>query len=295
MKGRPLWPLAYVFLSVVWGLAFYFIMVGLESLTPAQVALSRLFFGAATLWVLVVIHQIALPQDRQAWGHLFVLGFLLNSAPGFLFAYAEQYISTILAGIINGSTPLFGLLAMLVIFREQSPTQAQKIGLLVGFVGVLTVLGVWQGFGSGSWPGIVAATLAVSFYGLSFPYAKRYLTPRGISPISGAAIQVSAGLLQIAPVVALQGVALAPTSRSLLAMVVLGVFASGFAFALNQWLIHLKGPVLASTVAYWTPLVAVMAGVLLLSEKLHWYEPVGGVILLLGVVIAQGRLPLWRR
>ena len=78
-------------------------------------------------------------------------------------------------------------------------------------------------------------------------------------------------------------------------MVALGVFGSGFAYIWNFTIMRAAGSAIASSVTYVTPVVAVVVGLIFLQEKLHWYEPVGAVIVLLGAAIAQGRIPLSKK
>jgi drug/metabolite transporter (DMT)-like permease len=290
MQKQSSWLRAYILLAWLWGLSFLFIMVGLESLTPIQVAFGRLFVGTLTLWILVAAKRPSLAMSRAGLGHLFVLALLLNSVPGLLFAYAETFVSSILASIMNATTPLFGLLATLTIFREQRPVRAQQIGLVIGFAGVLVVLGVWQGIGATTLQGIALCAVAVALYGISFPYGRRFLTPLKYSPISASAVQVGFGLAQLLPLMLIPQT-FAPTTRSLVAVIALGALASGLAYILNFTIIAQAGAIVASTVTYWTPLVAVIAGVLILGESTHWYEPVGALIVLAGVMIAQQRWP----
>ncbi len=279
----------------MWGLSFYFIMVGLQSLTPNQVAAGRVTIGALTLWILVLLLRIQVPKPAKYFGHFFVMGLLNNSLPGLFFAYAETSVSSIVASIMNATVPLLGLLATVFIFREAKPKVNQQIGLLVGLFGVCVVLGVWQSSTTNSVSGILFCLAAVSLYGISFPYMRRFIMPLGLHPIVGAALQLSFGTLQVLPFALIEWAPLNPTPTSLIAVIALGAFGSGLAFASHFYVVEKKGPLIASTVTYWMPLVAVVAGVFLLQEKLHWHEPVGGLIVLLGILIIQDRILVSKR
>ena len=78
-------------------------------------------------------------------------------------------------------------------------------------------------------------------------------------------------------------------------MIALGVFGSGFAYIWNFTIMRAAGSAIASSVTYVTPVVAVVVGLIFLQEKLHWYEPVGALVVLIGAAIAQGRIPLERK
>lgn len=279
----------------MWGLSFYFIMVGLQSLTPNQVAAGRVTIGALTLWLLILVLKLKMPKPAKYFGHFFVMGLLNNSLPGLFFAYAETSVSSIVASIMNATVPLLGLLATVFIFREARPKFNQQIGLLIGLAGVAVVLGIWQGTGANDPTGILYCLAAVSLYGISFPYMRRFIIPIGLHPILGAALQLTFGTIQVLPFALFEWAPISPTSSSLMAVIALGAFGSGLAFATHFYVVEKKGPLIASTVTYWMPLVAVVAGAFLLQEELHWYEPVGGLIVLLGILIVQDRISLSKK
>jgi drug/metabolite transporter (DMT)-like permease len=284
------WRLAYVLLALTWGSSFWSIKVGLESFSAVQVGCRRVTLGAITLLLLSAATRTPLIRDLRLLGHLFVLALCLNSAPGVLFAFGETHISSVLAAILNATTPLATLLMMLLMFREQRPSRVQQLGLLVGFAGVLVVLGVWQGLGSSAMAGVAACLLAVTGYGISFPYSRRYVASAPYSRTSIATAQVTLGALQLVPVLLLTDPTFAaPSTSSVAAMLVLGALGSGIAYVWNYTVIMQAGASVASTVTYWTPLVAVLAGLAFLGEGLSWYEPVGALIVLIGVAVSQGR------
>lgn len=226
------------------------------------------------------------------WRHLFVVAVLLNSVPFTLFAFGETHISSALAGIINGATPLATLLAVLAAFPEEKPTRERVAGLLVGFAGVLVVVGIWRGLGSSQVLGVGACVAAICCYGLAFPYARRYLTGAG-SPLALATGQVTFAALQLLPAAALTRVTAGPLVPSAVwAMFALGCLGSGVAYVLNFTVVAAAGGTTASTVTYLTPLVAVIAGAAFLSEHLVWNQPIGAAIVIAGAATAQGRLRL---
>jgi len=295
MNSESKWVPAYVSTTLMWGLSFYFIMVGLQSLTPNQVAAGRVTIGALTLWLLILVLKLKMPKPAKYFGHFFVMGLLNNSLPGLFFAYAETSVSSIVASIMNATVPLLGLLATVFIFREARPKFNQQIGLLIGLAGVAVVLGIWQGTGANDPTGILYCLAAVSLYGISFPYMRRFIIPIGLHPILGAALQLTFGTIQVLPFALFEWAPISPTSSSLMAVIALGAFGSGLAFATHFYVVEKKGPLIASTVTYWMPLVAVVAGAFLLQEELHWYEPVGGLIVLLGILIVQDRISLSKK
>lgn len=293
------WLPSYLVLALIWGFSFFFIIVGLEAFTPVGVAFSRIAFGAITLVIIALATRTAL-APRWAWKYLFVTSLLWVSIPWMLFGFAETQVSSALAGIINGATPLMTLLAILVAFPEEKPTLQRILGLFIGFAGIIVVVGPWQGIEGSDALGIAALVLAIACYGTAFPFARRYLysakdpdgNPRPpLNPIALALAMMIWGLVVTGPIVVVTGVTDAPMSAApFFAVAALGILGSGIAYVLNFRVVQRSDATTASTVTYFTPLVAVIAGAILLNEHLSWNQPAGGVIVVLGAAIAQGVL-----
>jgi drug/metabolite transporter (DMT)-like permease len=285
------WIAPYIALGCVWGCSFIFIKLGLDFLTPLGVAFGRCALGALTLVLIARIKGSPLITDKKLLLHLWVVAMLLNVIPGVLFALAETEVTSILAGIINAVTPLMTLVAILVVNREEKPKAFQCVGLLIGFTGVLIVLGAWQGLGDNPLWAILVLLAAVSCYGISFPYTQKFVIPYKAKPESIVATQLTLAAATLLPFYLIDGIAkdeylLVPV----LGMIALGVFGSGFAYIWNFKVMELAGSAIASSVTYLTPVVAVIVGVIFLNEEVTWHEPVGAVVVLLGAAIAQERI-----
>ena len=287
------WLPIYLALGVVWGCSFIFIKLGLEFLTPFGVAFGRCALGSLTLLAWAKYKGIALPDSKRVLFHLWVVSLLLNVIPGVFFALAETEVTSVLAGIINAVTPLMTLLAIMVVTRNEKPKLHQVVGILVGFFGVLTVLGVWKGLGDNPLWAILVLLAAVTCYGFSFPYSRRFVLPHKLAPESIAAGQVTLGAITLLPFYLFDGIANDEYRPApVLAMIALGVFGSGFAYIWNFKVMAIAGSAIASSVTYLTPVVAVIVGVIFLQESIYWYEPVGAIIVLLGAAIGQNRIKL---
>ena len=293
---RKSWLLSYVLLGITWGMSFLFIKQGLEFLTPLGVAFGRCSLGALTLIIIAKVKKVELPKDPKIWGHLLVVALLLNVFPGILFALAETEVTSILAGIINAVTPLMTVLAILLIGRDERPKRAQLIGLALGFVGVATVMGIWQGFGDNPILYVSMLLLAVTCYGFSFPYSRRFVMPYKLDPTPMATVQLICASAVLLPGYLYDGIAqdefkLIPV----LSMLALGIFGSGIAYIWNFEIIRAAGSAIASSVTFVTPVVAVIAGIIFLGERITWYEPVGALIVLFGAAVAQERIKFFSR
>ncbi len=285
------WISLYIALGVVWGCSFIFIKLGLEFLTPVGVAFGRTSLGAMALLGISKSRKISLPTDKRVWAHLWVIAMMLNVVPGILFALAETKVTSILAGIINAVTPLMTLLAIMIVFREEKIKSYQVLGLFTGFAGVLTVLGIWHGLGTNPLFAIIALFAAVSCYGLSFPYSRKFVLPHKLQPTALATTQVTLAAATLLPFYLMGGISkdeyrLGPV----LAMLALGILGTGYAYIWNFQVMAAAGSAVASTVTYITPLIAVIVGIVFLGESVTWNQPLGAAIVVLGAAISQGRL-----
>jgi len=290
------WFAPYLLLTLVWGSSFLFIEVGLEALTPAQVAFSRVALGAVVLLGFLAMRRAGLPRGWQTWRHLILVGLTFSAIPFLLFAWAQTQISSILAGIWNATTPLWAVLMGLILVPGVRPTRSVVGGLALGFFGVVVVLGPWSALDdsldSGLLLGTAACLGATACYGFSVTYMGKHLVGSGAArhPVQYPAVQLLVATAALAAVVVPLGDA--PTSipaPTLLAMLGLGVLGTGFAYVLLYRVVSLAGATTASTVTYLIPLVSTALGVAVLGEALTWNEPLGAALVLAGAWLTRPR------
>lgn len=295
MKKTGSWLTPYLLAGFVWGCSFVFIKGGLEFLTPFGVAFIRCALGAITLYAYARYKKIQLPRGKKTLFHIWIVSLLLNVFPGIFFALAETEVTSILAGIINAVTPLMTLIAILTVNRSEKPQRSQVIGLLLGFTGVLMVLGAWNGLGDNPWWAVGVLFLAVTCYGFSYPYTRRFVLPLELKTEAIVAQQLILASITLLPLFIFDGIATSEYRIGPVAsMIALGVFGSGFAYLWNFKVMQIAGSTIASSVTYLTPVVAVIVGIIFLGEKITWNEPVGAIVVLLGAAIAQERVRITR-
>ena len=284
------WRIRFGVLSLIWGFSFLLIKVGTEGYAPFQVTFGRLLFGTAVLAAAMAVKRERLPRGARTWGHLAVAAFLLNALPFSLFAYSELTIPSTLAGICNATSPLWGMALSLVALSEDRPTRRRVAGLGIGFLGVLTVLGVWQGFHGLDATGTAMALLASLSYPIGWIYVRRTLAGTGHSHLSMTGAQLLLATAQLALVTPLFTTL---PSRfpvvPLLAIATLGALGTGLAMLIQYGIVAEVGPTTAQMVTYFIPVIATAAGVAILGESLSWSTPVGAVIVLAGAALTQAR------
>ncbi|GIG55846.1 transporter [Longispora fulva] len=282
------WPTYFLVLSALWGTTFLYIKVGVETFAPLQVTFGRVGFGALALLVVLLLRRDRLPRSPVVWGHAAFVAVMGSVLPYSLLSYGERHVSSALAGILNAATPLCALVVVLFLLPEERPNRARITGLLIGFVGVLVVLGVWQA-ASGALSGGLMCLGAAACYAVAYPYMRRFLIRPDVSGVA-----VSTAQLLIASLIT--GVLMLlftdpPTSwpvNAIGSVVMLGAVCTGLAQALNYALIGKVGATTTTSTTYVMPVFAVLAGVLVLGEPVAWNQPAGALIVLVGVAISQG-------
>ncbi len=291
MPTSRAWLPGFIALGTVWGSSFLFIEWALQAFSPLGVAFLRGALGSLSLLGFAALLRVGLPRKVIEWCHISVVAILLNAAPGFLFAFGQQYVTSVMAGILNATTPLMTLLVMTLVFRAERVNANQIVGLVAGFAGVALVSGILHGLGENKLIGVAALLGATFCYGLSFPYARRFVTPLHYSNTALATAQVTASAVILLPFALIGGITAGPVSATpLVGIVFLGVLGTGFAYIWNYRNMKLAGSAIASSVTYITPVVAAVLGVAFLGEHLTWDQVAGGLLVLAGAAMIQNRV-----
>ncbi|MEV8376272.1 DMT family transporter [Kribbella sp. NPDC056861] len=293
------WLPTMLTLAAIWGCSFLFISIGVRELHPAYLALGRVLAGALVLVVILLVKREALPRSPRIWGHNFVAGLIGSAVPWTLFGYGEQRVPSLLAGIWNGITPLVVLPVAVLVFRTEKFTAQRVLGLVIGFGGMMVVLGAWQLHGGADLVGQLFCMGAALSYGIAIPYQKRFIAGSNLSGTALSATLLICATFQLAILAPLISGQAPPRPWSLSAEVIvsviaLGALGSGIAFVLNVRMIRLIGASMSSMVTYIMPIFSIAVGVIVLHEHLTWYQPVGAAIVLTGVAVSQGVIRTFR-
>lgn len=290
MKSEFRWLPGFIALGLVWGSSFLFIDLALVSFTPGGIVFLRGLLGATSLAIILAIRRDRLPAWGSDWVHIGVVALLLNAVPGFLFALGQQWVPSSLAGIVNATTPLMTVLVVAVAFRDQKPSPNQLLGIFVGIAGIILVTDVIGKFEGATVLGVAVLLLATLSYGIAMPYAKRHVSNLPYSPYALATAQVGVSAILTAPGALFSGILVQPMSASALwGILGLGVLGTGIAYVWNYRNIELAGSVIASSVTYITPVVAIVLGIVFLRETLSFSQFLGGALVVLSALLIQER------
>jgi drug/metabolite transporter (DMT)-like permease len=265
---------------LIWGCSFLLIAVGIDHFAPAVVTAGRILFGALAL-ALFPASRRHIPA--REWPRIIVIGATWMAIPFSCFSIAEQWISSSLAGMLNGAMPLCAAVVATVMLRR-APSRLQLAGLAVGFGGVVLVMWpVLDDGGSSSLSGVLLVLLAIACYGLatnvSVPLQQQY------GPLAVTFRSQLTAIVMTAPF-ALFGLGGSTFSwRSLGAVAALGAFGTGLAFVALGALLGRVGAARASVAVYFVPVVAIIAGVVFRDEHVAALSIAGMVLVVVGAVV----------
>ncbi len=287
------WVPSFLITSLFWGSSFLFIHVALESFTPAEVAFGRVVVGTVVLAGMLMVMR---HRPRFTWRELGSVGLValgLSVVPFVLIPIAQQHITSILASLLNATTPLWTALFVALVIPHEKASRLQVMGLVIGAFGIAVLLGAWN---VNELPLLGAALMlaATAFYGIGSTMSRLLLRTIKETPTGLSAAQMVLSALILAPIAAISapggaGAAdRAPIHASAVwALLALGLFGTSFAYVLFYRVVRVAGATTAASTTYVVPIVATFLGILVLNETLHWYEPVGAAVVLSGVWLAQ--------
>lgn len=278
-------------LSLMWGCAFFFLAIQLRELPPFTIVLVRVGLAATLLLGWAAMTGMKLPGPKL-WLAFVVLALLNNVIPFALYGFAQQTITSALAGILNATTPLWGVLIAHLFTRDERATPAKVIGVLLGFAGVSTMIGGDALTGiSGGLLAQAACLLATLCYAMAAIWARRFVDA-GVKPMAVATGQLTAATVVMIPVVmvidrpwTLAGPS-APVWAAAIGMVLVSTV---FAYVLYFRLVERAGASNSLLVTFTIPVVAILLGVVFLGEALGVRHVAGMALIALGLAAIDGR------
>lgn len=275
-------------LSILWGGSFFFVEIAVQGLPVLTVVWCRVALAAGILAIVIRAMGAAFPA-RADWPALAVMGLLNNLLPFTLFVLALGQITGSLAAILNATTPLFTVIVAHLATQDERVTPAKIFGLLIGFAGVVLMMGT-AGHSGEVWAKL-ACLLAACSYGFASIWGRRFRA-RGLAPLSTAFGQVAASAVMLFPVWVLvdQPWALAAPSGQVMAAVVgLAGLSTALAYLLFFRILASAGATQISLVTFLVPVSATALGALILGERLGLLQIAGFLLILTGLLAINRR------
>ncbi len=276
----------FVSLGIAWGIPYLFIKVAVSELDPAMVVLARAGLAAILLLPLAFFRREVATVVRR-WKPMLAYTIVEIVLPWYFLSSAEQRLPSSTAGLLLAAVPLAGVAVAFAMGRPAKLSRVNWLGIVFGMLGVAALVG----FDVAGSDLLAVAEIAVVVVGYALGPA---ILARWMSDLPGVgvvAVSLAATAIIYIPFVLLTGgwPTAMPSTEVLVSIVVLGVVCSALAFLLMVGLIAEIGPVKATTITYVNPAVAVLAGALVLGERITVWTVVGFVLVLLGSYLVTRR------
>ena len=283
MKSRLVWLL----LCGIWGSTWLFIKLGLEDLPPLTFAGIRFVIAAAIVFALIAVRRIPIPKKKRDWVLLAVTGVLSFTLNYGLVFWGEQYISSGLAALLQSTLPLFGLIIAHFYLPGERMTWPKILGVLLGVFGVGVIFSNQLQM---SGPRAVWGSAALVLSAFCAAYANVLVKAYGLNlqPSVLAGGQMLFGLLPLLLIgIPLEGNPLNYrwTPIAVLSLLYLAIVGTVIAFLLYYWLMHNMDVTKTMLIALVTPVTAVILGMLVLKEEMHWRTLIGGAMIISGLAL----------
>ncbi|WP_295891731.1 DMT family transporter [uncultured Vibrio sp.] len=284
-----------ILLSVLWGGSFFFVGVVVNELPPLTIVTLRVGMAAIALWVFAFMVGIRPPKDLKVWTAFLGMGILNNVIPFTLIVWGQTQIASGLASILNASTPIFAVVVAGLLLPDERVTPLKLIGVVVGFIGVVVMIGLPALSGQGNLIAQLAIVSAAFSYSFAGVFGRRFRS-MGINPVLTAAGQVTASALVLIPITLLVDGRFdvsVVSGQTWASMVALAVFSTAAAYVLYFRILEVAGATNVLLVTLLVPVSAILLGSMFLNESLQMIHFIGMSLIALGLSAIDGRL--WKR
>lgn len=280
---------AFLTLGLIWGSNFLFMKWAAAWLTPGQIVLLRVIFGFAPILLLALGRGALNRGQLKDLPHFAVMSLLATVFYYYAFAAGTARLPSGIAGMLAGAIPLFSFLTAWLFLREEPLNGRSLSGLVLGFAAILCIARPWQATNGVDIRGVLYMVLGSFSVGSSFIYARRFLSPKGYSPLALSTWQTGLALVWLSIFTDFHGLgAIAQDTRALVGLVLgLGLLGTGLAYVLYYFIIQHLGALRAAGVTYIPPVIALFMGKLFADEPLQTIHLLAIVLILGGVYRLQ--------
>lgn len=285
-----------VLLGLIWGGSFFFARVAVQHIPPVTLVLLRVSLAALALHLYIAGRFGLYATLGARWREFLAMGLINNVIPHILIFTGQTQIGAGLAAILNATTPIFTVLIANQLTPDEKMTPIKIAGCLVGIIGTAVLVGPralapFTGANDGPplWALLLPIAAAVS-YGFAATFGKRF---KGVAPAVTATGQLTASTLVLLPLSLLidhPWILPMPPLGAALSVLALALVSTAYAYILFFRIMAVAGATNTSLVTLLVPPSAILAGMLFLGERMSLSSAAGIALVLLGLIILDGRL-----
>lgn len=280
--------IALILLSLIWGGSFFFIKNLLHDFGPWGIAFLRSTFGFLFITIVMLTMRKPFALREIRWLPTFVIAMINMALPWTLIGFSETRLASSMASVLNATTPIWTMLVGLVFFGSVF-RRIQWMGMGVALVGLIILLGIRPGsFITVDFIGFAAMISATLCYAVGSQLSKRLLGGLTMYQLTfGTLLGAMVGSGIIAFTTEKIDLSKIAEPANIGSLVGLGIFGSGVAYILFNYMVLKGSPEFATSVTYLVPATAMVWGYTLLDEPIGWSLIIGLILILSGVFITN--------
>ena len=288
--SRAAWVMLFA-LGLLWGGSFFFAGLAVKHVPPFTLAFLRFALAAIALHVFIAGRFGIYEVLKTRWRPFLILGLFNNVLPHSMIFLGQTEIGAGLASILNATTPIWTVIVAHLLTQDEKLTGRKMAGTLIGLAGTVVLFAPQLAIGADAplWAMALPLAAAIS-YGFAAVWGRQF---RDIAPPVTAAGQLTASTLIILPVVLFHDMPWslpAPPAGAIAAVFALALLSTALAYILYFRLINIAGATNASLVTLLVPPSAILLSTAFLGERLGGEDWLGLALVILGLVVLDGRL-----
>ena len=288
LKALPL--VLFWSLGVIWGSNFIYMKWASDYITTSQIVLLRVFFGFVSVLVYSACKKELSTSHIRYSIHFIVMALIATVIYYYGFAKGASLLPSGIAGALSGAIPIFSFLIAMVFLPEEKPTFVRAFGIVIGFFGILLIANPFsEDLASTNTAGVIYMAMGSLSVGISFVYAKKFISPLNIPSSALTTYQLGFALVILFTFTETDGIEniLQSNHVALGAVIGLGILGTGLAYVIYYYLIENLGAVTASSVTYIPPIVALAIGSILIGEEIGMLDYVAVALIFTGVIFVN--------
>ncbi|MGB0573621.1 MAG: DMT family transporter [Hyphomicrobiales bacterium] len=276
-----------IILSLLWGGSYTWIELALIELNPMMIVFYRVLISSIFLIVICKVLSLTFRIEKKIFIFLFFMSLTNNVIPFNLIAWGQQEITASVGSILNATTPLFTVIIANYWPNGEKATLNRIFGVIIGFCGVILLLGLSIHDIDNSIIGQAAILLAAISYAISALIGKEI---KKIHPAISATYMLSISSVVLLPIILLSGNELIPqaSKQSMIAILGLAIFSTSLAYLIFYKLIENIGSNVM-LVTLLMPVSAILLSIIILNETINTTQIIGLILILTGLILVDGR------
>ncbi len=273
-------------LGLIWGSSFFNIKIATYSYDPFTLALIRVIFASIPLYLLCKYKKIKIEAFSKNWKPYALIGLCNIAIPFTLIAIGTSQINSYLAAMLMSTTPMSGSILAHFFTKNEKITFLKSIGILIGFSGIVFLFFDKLVINENNYIYALITILGSTFYSIGGILTLK-LKNKGNENVTTSTTLWSVIFLLPLSLIFETPWKLDPSMQSTVALIYLGVIATGLAWLIRFRILTVNGLVFQTQVAYLIPIFGVVFGYFLMDEIITWRVLISLIIIIIGIYIVK--------